>query len=232
MNAPLDGSAPPPLLVRRLGLVPYRDAFALQQQLRTQRINDAIPDTLLLLEHPAVITVTRRWGRTHVLADDAALAARGIEVVEVDRGGDVTAHAPGQLVAYPIVKLHGAERDLPRYVRALEQAVLDVLAALGLSGLRVAGESGVFMEPLLAGGRLEKVAAVGVKGTRFVMSHGTALNVTTDLSIFDLVVPCGLSHRGVTRVQDRLPSSATPSMDRVMDLFAPALARALGRTLT
>ncbi|MBI5498089.1 MAG: lipoyl(octanoyl) transferase LipB [Deltaproteobacteria bacterium] len=224
-------SDPAPVLrLRKLGTVPYRDAFDLQKQLRDQRQDDVIPDTLLLLEHPAVITITRRWGRTNVLATDALLAARGIDLVEVDRGGDVTVHAPGQLVAYPIVKLEGEERDLPRYVRALEQAVLDVMAGLGLAGQRIPGESGVFLDPPAPGGRMEKICAVGVKGTRFVTSHGLAFNVTTDLSVFSLVVPCGLQHRGVTSLQARL-GARTPPMDAVMDTLAPALARALGRRL-
>ena len=220
----------PVLEIRRLGMVPYREALALQQTLRTQRLEDAIPDTVLLLEHPAVLTVTRRFGRSNVLASEQQLHALGIDVVEVDRGGDVTAHAPGQLVAYPIVKLQGEQRDLPRYVRALEQSVLDVLARLGLAGQRVAGESGVFLEPQSPDGKLEKICAVGVKGTRFVMSHGLAFNVRTDLSIFSLIVPCGLHHRGVTSLQARLGPAATPTVDDMGEQVAVALAAALGRT--
>ena len=158
----------PPLVMRRLGMVAYEDAFELQKQLREQRLHDEIHDTLLLLQHPPVITITRRFGRQNVLASDAELAARTIHLVEVDRGGDVTAHAPGQLVAYPIVKLGADERDLPRYVRGLEQAVMDVMAAHGLTGERIAGESGVFLPPVEPGGLFEKISAVGVKGTRWV----------------------------------------------------------------
>lgn len=227
--------APPPggvsaLVVKRLGVVPYLEAFALQKEMREQRIHDEIPDTLLLLEHPPVITVTRRFGRQNVLVSDEVLAAKNISLVEVDRGGDVTAHAPGQVVAYPIVKLAGEERDLPRYVRALEQAVIDVLALHGLEGMRIKGESGVFLEPRTPGGLTEKICAIGVKGTRFVMSHGLAFNVATDLSIFGLIVPCGLQHRGVTSLLQRL-GERTPSVEQVMDELAPALAKSLGRTL-
>ncbi|MEW5849969.1 MAG: lipoyl(octanoyl) transferase LipB [Myxococcota bacterium] len=220
----------PPLHVKHLGTVPYVDGLRIQRELREARLRDDVEDTLLLLEHPPVITVTRRHGRANVLVDDATLAARGVELHEADRGGDVTAHAPGQLVAYPVVKLHGAEKDLPRYVRNLEGAVIDVLAQYGLVGVRVPGESGVFMEPTVEGGRLEKVCAIGVKGTRWVMSHGLALNVRTDLSVFSLIVPCGLQHRGVTSLRERLGEGA-PSVGEAGVRLAEALARSLGRML-
>ena len=220
----------PPLAVHRMGIVPYRDALAEQQRVRAQRLAGQGQDTLLLLEHPPVITTTRRHGASHITADPDVLSAHGVEVVQTDRGGDVTAHALGQLVAYPIVRLEGPERDLPRYMRNLEQAVLGVLQAVGLEGIRVVGEPGVFLAPTAEGGKYEKVCAVGVKGTRFVMSHGLALNVSTALEVFGFIVPCGLHHRGVTSLQARL-GARTPSMDAVMDLLAPRLATALGRAL-
>lgn len=220
----------PPLHLRQLGVVRYADGLALQQQLREQRCEDRIPDTLLLLQHHPVLTTTRRWGREHLLASEEMLAARGVEIHETDRGGDITAHAPGQLVAYPILKLEGEERDLPRYVRNLEGAVMDVLQQHGLTGHRIEGEAGVWMEPVHEHGKWEKVCAIGVKGSRFVMSHGLALNVTTDLSIFDLIVPCGLGHRGVTSMQSRL-GPRTPTMDVVEKQLAQALARSLRRDL-
>ena len=134
-NSSLPNSSPP-LQARHLGLLPYAEAFALQKQLREQRLADDIPDTLLLLQHPPTITITRRFGRTHVLVSDEELARQHIALVEVDRGGDVTAHAPGQLVAYPIIKLVGAERDLPRFLRALEAAVISVLQRFGITDKR------------------------------------------------------------------------------------------------
>jgi lipoyl(octanoyl) transferase len=204
--------------------VPYREALALQRSLREARLAEGIDDTLLLLEHPPVITVTRRFGRANVLVSDDELRARGVEIVEADRGGDVTAHAPGQLVAYPIVKLVGAERDLPAYVRRLEEAVLRTLARWGLHGQRVCGEAGVFLD----GTPLQKVCAIGVKGSRFVMIHGLALNVTTDLRVFDLIVPCGLRHRGVTSMEARL-AERTPPLKDVADALGEELADALGR---
>jgi lipoyl(octanoyl) transferase len=218
------------LVARNLGRVAYREAWALMRSLHLARQQGRVEDTLLLVEHPAVITVTRRGGRAHVLATDEEARRCGVEVVETDRGGDVTAHAPGQVVAYPIIKLVAQERDLPGYVGNLEAAVVDVLEAYGLTGTRLAGEPGVFLPPVGEGGRWEKVAALGVKGTRFVMMHGLALNVETDLTVFDLIVPCGLRHRGVTSMRARL-GPRTPGVGEVADLLAVRLAVRLGRRL-
>jgi lipoyl(octanoyl) transferase len=219
----------PRLLVSSLGVVPYTHALAVQRRLRQEHLEGRGEDRLLLLQHPPVLTVTRRFGKTHILVPDRVLLERGIEVVEADRGGDVTAHMPGQLVAYPIVRLTHTERNLPQYVRNLEQAVMDTLAAWNLGSLRVRGESGVFMAAV-QGHPLEKVCAMGVKGTRFIMSHGLALNVCPDLDVFSLIVPCGLHHRGVTSMRARLGSSC-PSVDQVEPVLARALAQSLGRDL-
>ena len=185
MNHPLD--------VRRLGLVPYQDALALQRALVTERQAQRVDDLLLLLEHPEVITlgVQGDGGRGHIVAGDEALVARGIEVVEAGRGGDVTYHGPGQLVGYPIIDLSPNRRDVHRYVRDLEEVLIRVAADFGVTASRVEGLTGVWVGS-------HKLAAIGVRISRWVTSHGFALNVTTDISAFDLIVPCGIADRGVT----------------------------------
>jgi lipoyl(octanoyl) transferase len=184
----------PTVQLIRAGLVPYAEALAWQRRLVAERSTGQAPDTLLLLEHPPTITLGVRADPANVLLDAAALAARGVAVVPTDRGGDVTYHAPGQLVGYPILKLsqHGA--DLGRYVRGIEQVVIDTLADYGLVGERVPGLTGVWV----AEGRA-KVCAIGVRlSAAGVTSHGFALNVAPDLAGFSLIVPCGITDRAVT----------------------------------
>jgi lipoyl(octanoyl) transferase len=182
-----------PIDIRRLGCVPYREALELQRQLVQDRQNGRVGDVLLLLEHPHVITlgVRRNGARLHILADRSVLAARGIEIQETGRGGDVTYHGPGQLVGYPIIQLPAGRRDVHRYVRDLEEVLIRVARDCGIPATRVQGLTGVWV-----GG--EKLAAIGVRISRWVTSHGFALNVTTDLEYFKLIVPCGISDRGVT----------------------------------
>ena len=179
--------------VRRLGLVPYADALALQKELVEERRHGRIGDVLLLVEHPHVLTLGVRGdgGRSHILASDEALVARGVDVHETGRGGDVTYHVPGQIVGYPIIDLKPDRCDVHRYVRDLEEVLIRVAAEYGLTGERVQGLTGVWV-------RGEKVAAIGVRIARWVTSHGFALNVTTDLDYFNLIVPCGIADRGVT----------------------------------
>jgi lipoyl(octanoyl) transferase len=181
------------LEIRRLGLVPYADALTLQRALVEERRARRIDDTLLLLEHPHVLTVGVRGdgGRSHILATDSALSARGIEVHETGRGGDITYHGPGQIVGYPIVDLNPDRCDVHRYVRDLEEVLIRTAASYGVEAGRVDGLTGVWV------GR-EKLAAIGVRISRWITSHGFAFNVTTDLSYFDLIVPCGIADRGVT----------------------------------
>jgi lipoyl(octanoyl) transferase len=183
--------------VKRLGLVDYASALALQQTLVEQRKRGEIPDQLLLLEHPHVITlgVKTRHDLSHVLETPEALAAEGVALFESGRGGDVTYHGPGQLVGYPILDLNPDRRDVHRYVRDLEQVLIDTVAVFGIDAGRVSGLTGIWVGPE---GREEKLAAIGVRISRWVTSHGFALNVTTDLSGFDLIVPCGITDRGVT----------------------------------
>jgi lipoyl(octanoyl) transferase len=182
--------------VRRLGTVPYADALALQAQLVQQRRDGTIADQLLLLEHPPVITlgVKARNDRSHVLATDEALRARGVELFESGRGGDVTYHGPGQLVGYPILHLDPDRRDVHRYVRDLEEVLIRALSEFGIAASRAPGLTGVWVGS-------EKLGAIGVRISRWVTSHGFALNVDTNLSQFDLIVPCGIRGRGVTSMQ-------------------------------
>ena len=179
--------------MRRLGRVPYSDALALQRSLVDDRRAGRIPDTLLLVEHPHVLTLGVRGdgGRSHILATDAMLASRGIEVHETGRGGDITYHGPGQIVGYPIIDLNPDRRDVHRYVRDLETVLIRTAADYGISAGRVEGLTGVWVDD-------GKLAAIGVRIARWITSHGFALNVTTDLDHFGLIVPCGITGRGVT----------------------------------
>ena len=198
------------LEVTRAGLVPYAAALALQADLVAARKAGTIVDTLVLLQHPPVITlgVKVRQSRQHVLASDEDLRTQGIALFEAGRGGDVTYHGPGQLVGYPILDLKPNRMDAHKYVRDLEEVLIGVCADFGLSATRKAGLTGVWVAE-------EKVAAIGVRLSRWVTSHGFALNVTTDLDHFGLIVPCGISDRGVTSLE-RLVGVAPP-MDGVED---------------
>ena len=182
-----------PLEIRRLGVMPYADALVLQRQLVEERRVDAIPDLLLLVEHPPVLTLGVRGdgGRSHILATPEALAARGIDVFETGRGGDITYHGPGQIVGYPIINLKPDRCDVHRYVRDLEEVLIRVAADYGISATRIEGLTGVWVGT-------EKLAAIGVRISRWITSHGFAFNHTTNLSHFGLIVPCGIADRGVT----------------------------------
>ena len=192
-----DRSADRTLTVKRLGRVTYADALELQGAMVEDRRTGHIGDTLILLEHPPVITlgVKTRGKPTNIVAPTATLTAAGVEVHETGRGGDVTYHGPGQLVGYPILDLRPDRCDVHRYVRDLEQVLIVALAEFGIDGVRVPGLTGVWTGPA---GREDKVAAIGVRISRWITSHGFALNVSADLSHFDLIVPCGIRDRGVT----------------------------------
>jgi lipoyl(octanoyl) transferase len=193
--------------IRNLGLVPYADALALQRSLVEERRAGAIGDQLLFVEHPHVLTLGVRGdgGRGHILATPDVLAARGVDVHETGRGGDVTYHGPGQIVGYPIVDLNPDRRDVHRYVRDLEEVLIRTAADYGIRAERVAGLTGVWV------GR-EKLAAIGVRIARWITSHGFALNVTTDMEYFNLIVPCGIADRGVTSLS-RLLGRDVPRSD-------------------
>lgn len=176
----------PELLVCDLGTMAYSEALGLQRAVAKARISGELDeDLLLLVEHPAVVTLGRSFKERHLLASPALLANRGVELFEVERGGDVTFHGPGQLVGYAIVDLKRHKRDLHWYLRQVEEALIRAMVPFGLEGERRAGLTGVWAE-----GR--KLASIGVHARDWVTWHGFALNVTTDLRYFDLIVPCGI----------------------------------------
>ena len=184
--------------VRRLGKISYGDALALQAELVAKRRAGEIPDTLLLLEHPHVITLGSGSHDEHVLVTPEERAERGIELFDTGRGGDVTYHGPGQLVGYPILDLKPDRCDLHRYLRDLEEVLIGVLAEFGLRGGRKEGLTGVWVDD-------RKLAAIGVRvSSGWITSHGFALNVTTDLSYFGTIVPCGIRAHGVGSISAEL----------------------------
>jgi lipoyl(octanoyl) transferase len=179
------------LSVVALGRRDYTSVLALQEQTHAARVRGDVPDTLLLVEHDPVITLGRAAKQEHVLATPQHLAALGIELHEIGRGGDVTYHGPGQLVAYPIFDLRPDRCDVRRYVRNLEQVMLQVAESYGLTPQRIEGMTGAFVEQ-------RKYGALGVRISRWVTMHGIAMNVSTDLDAFSLIVPCGLRTTTVT----------------------------------
>ncbi len=179
-----------PLEVRRLGVVPYSAANEMQRALVEERRAGRVPDLLLLLEHPHVITlgVKLEAARTHLIATPELLASRQIEVHESGRGGDITYHGPGQVVGYPILDLRPDRCDVHKYVRDLEEVMIRAAADFGLAGSRIKGLSGAWIGA-------DKLGAIGVRISRWITSHGFAFNVTTDLDFFNLIVPCGIASR-------------------------------------
>lgn len=208
-NAPNAAPRPPgrPCEARWLGTVAYAEGLALQEDLVRRRAANEIPDQLLLLEHPHVLTLGRAGKREHVLAGRERLAALGVEVFETGRGGDVTYHGPGQLVAYPILDLAPDRCDLHRYVRDLERVLLATLEDYGVRGHVVPGKTGVWVRR--PGVPEAKVAAIGVRVARWITSHGIALNVAPDLGYFRLIVPCGITGGAVTSMAE-LAGAAAP----------------------
>jgi len=182
----------------------YGDALALQRDAARARLSGALAeDVLLLVEHPPVITRGRSAKADNLIASPALLAARGVELFDVERGGDITFHGPGQLVGYPIVNLERHRPDLHWYLRQLEEVLMHALAAFGIAAARNPGKTGVWVD-----GR--KIASIGVHARQWVTWHGFALNVTTDLSCFDLIVPCGIQDVVMTSVERELLGSAYP----------------------
>jgi len=189
---------PRPLAVRDLGTVPYGRALELQADAVRARRAGEIPDTLVLIEHPHVITLGSGSRPEHVLAGEEERRSRGIELFETGRGGDVTYHGPGQLVVYPILDLKPDRKDLHAYLRALEAVVIRTLARFGIDAWRSDGQTGVWT----TGG---KIAAIGVRvSSGWITSHGLALNVATDLDYFGTIVPCGIPDRSVTSLAREL----------------------------
>jgi lipoyl(octanoyl) transferase len=210
---------------RRLGIVPYADALALQRALVEERRANRVPDLLILLQHPPVITVGVRGdgGRSHIIADTDRLAALGVAVSETGRGGDVTYHGPGQIVGYPILDLRPDRCDVHRYVRDVEEVMIRTCVDYGVPAGRITGLTGAWVGP-------EKIGAIGVRISRWITSHGFAFNVSTDLAYFDLIVPCGIADRGVTSLQRVLGRSV--NIADVEESLVCHFAAVFGRTLT
>ncbi|MFM8533194.1 MAG: lipoyl(octanoyl) transferase LipB [Acidimicrobiia bacterium] len=224
----MDAQRPPEagraMAVKRLGLVSYADGLELQRGLVEDRKAGRIPDTLLLLQHPHVLTVgVKKDGRSHILATPERLSSLGVDVFETGRGGDVTYHGPGQLVGYPIFDLNPDRRDVHNYVRDIEEVMIRVCAEYGIEAGRSRGFSGAWVGDA-------KIGAIGVRISRWVTSHGFAFNVTTDVNFFNLIVPCGIADRGVTSLQTLLGQA--PPMVEVEDLVAQQFAAVFGRTLS
>ena len=206
--------------LRDLGSMRYADAFALQQQYVERRKRAEIPDQLLIVEHPHVVTMGRTAHDENLLCAPELLVRAGIEFHRTDRGGDVTYHGPGQIVGYPILDLREWKRDVMAYVRALEQVLIDALAEFGIPAGREAGATGVWTER-------GKIAAIGVHISRWVTSHGFALNVATDLDYFRYIVPCGLT-KPVTSMQ---ALGCQADRDQVVAAIARSFARVFDREL-
>jgi lipoyl(octanoyl) transferase len=217
------------LRVEWLGRIDYRAAWARQHALVTARAAGSAPDTLLVLEHPAVLTLGRQADASYVRAADETLAARGIELIRVERGGEVTYHGPGQLVAYPIIRLADRGLMLRPLVHALETAMAETCAAYGITAGRRDGHPGCWIDA--DGPAPRKIGALGVRVERGVTYHGIALNVTTDLADYELIDPCGMPDVTMTSIalETGRPAArpSTASVRGAADHFAPALERAL-----
>ena len=210
--------------VHRLGSVPYGEAHELQERLVNARIRGAIGDTLLLLEHPKVITLGRGAKSENILMTPERLTALGFEVHEIGRGGDVTYHGPGQIVGYPILDLAPDRKDVRRYVRDLEELMIQLAGAYGVEAGRVEKMNGTWIE----GAR--KIGAIGVRISRWVTMHGFAFNVSTDLSDFGVIVPCGIQDKGVTSLERELGREVP--MDEVLDALEARFAGIFEAELT
>lgn len=220
-------------LVVDLGQIEYGSAWELQRCAVAARKAGAIPDVLLLCEHPHVITLGRNANRAHLLAPEALLRRMGVACFETNRGGDVTYHGPGQLVGYPILDLAGIRRDVAWYVRSLEEAMIRATSAFGIAARRVTGHTGVWVDvpagPDGAHRQEEKLAAIGVHLSRWVTSHGFAYNISTGLRYFDLIVPCGIADKGVTSLEKLLGRPVATG--EVAPRVAAHLAELFGLTL-
>jgi lipoyl(octanoyl) transferase len=215
----------------QLGRIPYVEGLRIQDEIVAAHKAGAIGDTLLLMEHPPVLTLGRNGTRANILASDELLARKGVEIHEINRGGDVTYHGPGQLVGYPIFDLRG---DLPGkrgphlgpvdFVRLMEEALILTCKDLGVPAQRICKRTGIWT---LAGGSVpeKKIAAIGVHVSRAITSHGFALNVTTDLRDFDWIVPCGIADRGVTSLELESSQTLPPTLEQASNSVAANFAR-------
>lgn len=219
------------MFLLQLGRIPYAEGLHVMQEIAAARKANRIADTLLLMEHPPVLTLGRNATRAHILASDDSLARKGVEVHEINRGGDVTYHGPGQLIGYPIFDLRG---DLPGkrgphlgpvdFVRLIEEALILTCKEFGVAAQRIPKRTGVWT---YAGGSIpeKKIAAIGIHVSQAVTTHGFALNVTTDLRDFDWIVPCGIADRGITSLEMEAEPLRVPTLAQVAD----AASRTFGR---
>lgn len=196
-----------------LGRIAYGEALALQQRLVVARKNGTIPDLVLFCEHPHVITLGRNGKRENLHVSEDFLREKGVEFHHTNRGGDITYHGPGQIVAYPILDLNGIRRDVVWYVRRLEQSMIEATSSFGVRAFRIPGCTGVWADGNAGGdansGGHEKLASIGVRISRWVTSHGCAYNVSTDLSFFDLITPCGIAGCRATSLEKLVRTSVT-----------------------
>jgi lipoyl(octanoyl) transferase len=206
--------------VRWLGRIAYANGLELQEQSVEALRAGTGDEQLLLLEHPNVFTLGRGADAANILADQTALDSRSIEVFETGRGGDVTYHGPGQLVGYPIINLKPDRCDVHRYVRDIEEVLIRTIAAYGIVGKRISGLTGVWVGD-------EKIGAIGVRIARWITSHGFALNVSTDLSYFGMIIPCGISGRGVTSIERLLGRKV--KLEEVAETAAGEFGQVFGR---
>jgi lipoyl(octanoyl) transferase len=231
---PIDAPETGPLVAHWLGRQRYRDAWALQKELATARAEGQVGDQLLLVEHEPVLTLGRQADDSHVLASAADLAGRGIEVIRVERGGEVTYHGPGQLVAYPIIALSRRGLMLRPLVRALEAAMVETCRALGVIADRREGHPGCWIHP--DGASPRKIGALGIRVERGVSYHGIALNVDPDLRDFELIDACGMPGVVSTSIARELGRPSEPpsieGVEQAARIFAPALAARLGVELS
>ena len=209
-------------LVCDLGPCEYLPSLELQRKVVQRRKTSAVPDCLLFVEYPHTITLGRGGKAEHLLAGASELKSRSVNYCETDRGGDITYHGPGQMIAYPILDLKELRRDIDWYLRSLEECIIKTLVDFGVESERVAGATGVWV-----GG--EKIAAIGVRTSQWVTSHGIALNVHTDLDYFDLILPCGLRSRGVTSLS-KILGSRPPGIHEVKSRFILQFGRIFGRS--
>ena len=196
------------LNVYKIGLVPYKSALDLQMRLLEKRKNGEIGDTLLLLEHPPTFTIGRKGHKEHLLINERYLSERGIDFQEISRGGDITFHGPGQLVGYPILDLSTKGRDVHKYLRGLEELIVLMLEDFNIKANRIEGLTGVWVDG-------HKIASIGVGVKRWITYHGFALNVNTELSYFDMIVPCGIPDVKMTSVAGWLGKKEEIEMEDV-----------------
>lgn len=188
----------PGIIIEDWSLIPFRDAWSRQEQYVREIQKGIRPSTLIFCEHPAVLTIGREGGEHNVKIDPALLFMQGIEVIPINRGGDITAHNPGQLIGYPLFHLSEYREDLHWFLRSIEDIIMQVLAEYGIASGRVEGKTGVWIE------QERKICAIGLHCSRWVTSHGFALNVNNELSIFDSIVPCGIPDKEVTSMSKEL----------------------------